>query len=103
MVGLTAFLNIPLTNLITILVLLTHKNNLYTYNLYVKKYAPMVGLTALLNIPPTYLITTLFLLTPENNVYLQFICKERGSNSWTDSFTKHSSDISDHHTCFTNT
>ena len=58
MVGLTALLNIPLTYLITILVLQTPKNNLYTNYLYVKKEAPMVGLTALLNIPPTYLITT---------------------------------------------
>ena len=64
----------------------------------------MVGLTALLNIPPTYLITTLVLPTLKNNfLYLQFICKERGSNGWTDSFTEHSSDISDHHTCFTDT
>ena len=71
MVGLTALLNIPPTYLITTLVLLTPKNNLYTYNLYVKKEAPMVGLTALLNIPPTYLITTLVLPTPENKMQKQ--------------------------------
>ena len=51
------------------LVLPTSENNLYTYNLYVKKEAPMVGVTALLNIPPTYLITTHVLPTPENILY----------------------------------
>ena len=69
MVGLTALLNIPQTYLITTLVLPTPENNVYTYNLYVKKEAPMVGLTALLNIPQTNLITILVLQTPKNNSY----------------------------------
>ena len=46
MVGLTALLKIPPIYLITTLVLPTPENNLYTYNLYVKKEAPMVELTA---------------------------------------------------------